>query len=63
MLLMRHLPTPCYAHSSNLSFLMTDFICHSSLPCVVLEKVALTSTEVCVYPRKNVYHMCILVRY
>ena len=32
---------------------MTDFICHSSLPYVVLEKVALTSVEVCIYPRKK----------
>ena len=32
-------------------FLMTDYICHSSLPCVVLEKVALTSTEVFLFIR------------
>ena len=38
-------------------------ICHSSLPCVVLEKVALTSIEVCIYPHKNVDHVCMLVRH
>ena len=42
---------------------MTDFICHSWLSCVVLEKVALTSIEVCIDSRKNVDHVCILVRH
>ena len=40
-------------------FLMTDFICYSSLLCAVLEKVALTYCFFC----KNVDHVCILVRH
>ena len=35
-------------------FLMTDSICHSSLPCAVLEKVALISVEFCIYPCKKI---------
>ena len=43
--------------------LMTDSICHSSLRRAVLETVALTSIEFCIYPRKKVDHVCILVRH
>ena len=35
-------------------FLMTDSICHSSLPCTVLEKVTLTTIQLRIYPRTEV---------
>ena len=36
------------------SFLMTDSICHSSLPRTVLEKVTLTTIQFCIHPRTKV---------
>ena len=44
------------------SFIIDRF-CHSSLRCAVFERVALTSTEFCINPRKKVDHVCILVRH
>ena len=48
-------------------FLMTDSICHSSLPRTVLEKVTLTTIQFCIHPRTKVDPMfqcvCILVRH
>ena len=41
----------------SLQFLMTDSICHSSLPCAVLEKVALTSIKFCIYSCKKEDHV------
>ena len=38
----------------GLNFLMTDSICHSSLPCTVLEKVTLTTIQFRFYPRTKV---------
>ena len=36
------------------AFLMTDSICHSSLPRTVLEKVTLTTIQFRIYPRTKV---------
>ena len=36
------------------SFLMTDSICHSSLPRTVLEKVTLTTIQFRIHPRTKV---------
>ena len=35
-------------------FLLTDSVCHSSLPCTVLEKVTLTTIQFRIYPRTKV---------
>ena len=35
-------------------FLMTDSICHTSLPCTVLEKVTLTTVQFRIHPRTKV---------
>ena len=45
---------PSYAFQILLSFLMTDSICHSSLPRTVLEKVTLTTIQFRIYPRTKV---------
>ena len=39
---------------SHFRFLMTDSICHSSLPRTVLEKVTLTTIQFRIYPRTKV---------
>ena len=36
------------------TYLMTDSICHSSLPRTVLEKVTLTTIQFRIYPRTKV---------
>ena len=38
----------------SVSFLMTDSICHSSLPRTVLEKVTLTTIQFRIHPRTKV---------
>ena len=46
--------------------LMTDSICHSSLPRTVLETVTLTTIKFRIYPRTKVdpmFTVCILVRH
>ena len=40
--------------SQKHKFLMTDSICHSSLPRTVLEKVTLTTIQFCIHPRIKV---------
>ena len=41
-------------HTHNTLFLMTDSVCHSSLPRTVLEKVTLTTIKFRIYPRAKV---------
>ena len=43
-----------YIFSHHGLFLMTDSICHPSLPHMVLEKVTLTTIQFCIYPRTKV---------
>ena len=48
------------------AFLMTDSICHSSLPRMVLEKVTLTTIQFRIHPCTKVdpcFNVCILVRH
>ena len=41
----------------KIHFLMTDHICHSSLPRTVLEKVTLPTIQFRIYPRTKVDRM------
>ena len=43
-----------HLHMCECVFLMTDSICHSSLPRTVLEKVTLTTIQFRIYPRTKV---------